>query len=328
MKRVTNKSLPLLLRGASLLSCGGGLSYTEQLKLTRKKTLVLALKKGIELIPAKDLPDNGWCITISEVGEASAPVMDKSQLPKALELFETRTGKKVRALIPGEIGQEAIVLESAAILNLPIVDADLSGCRAVPRLTDLALVVRGVPFTMSPLVVLRADGRMEFVPQQPSLADDEARVRGCVPIGEVVTLVGAAVRGKIVKHYLDYASYSVALSLGRALTQGRALRTMLPTACLFGPVNGMITRVQEEREDGFSKKRVTLVTRGKQEITIDVENEYMHLHVGGKTYSFPQLVMLFSERKKRGIHSSEIKEGDQVTVMVADAFDFWKGKNV
>lgn len=316
-----------LLRGASVLACGGGLSFAEQTILTQAPRLRSALENGIPLLDPSELASDDVCITISEVGSAAAPVMDKSLLPEALKLFEQKTGKKVVAIIPGEIGQESIMLESAVVLGLPIVDADLSGCRAVPRLTDLALVVRGIPFTMSPLVVMTRKGKLTFVKQQKQLADDESKVRSLVPAGDVVMLLGGAVTGAMIQEFLAYASYSVAMRLGEALRRRDDLESVLPTECLFGPVDVTITDSKEVQADGFDQKILTLAF-GKKTATLDVENEYMKLSIGKQQFAFPQLIMLVDSQQGRGLHSSELKKGQVATLLVADAFDFWKGKEV
>ncbi len=319
---ITN--LDLLLRGASILACGGGLSFTEQTKLLKSARLQQALRNGITLLSREALKDNDVFATVSEIGAASAPVMDKSSLPKALQLLEKKTGTKIAGLIPGEIGQETITLEAAAILGLPIVDCDLSGCRAVPRLNNLALAVQGIPFTMSPLVVLQSSGEMVFVKQQKTLEQDEALVRKLVPAGQVVTMLGGCIRGKTIQTFLPYDSYSIATELGKSVLNGKLTPQVFPTPLLLGPVRFTITGIVEQESDGFNKKVVSF-SSSKGQGSITVENEYMELQLNGQQFTFPQLIMLIDIKKKRGLHSSELKTGTKATLVVGDAFPFWKG---
>lgn len=316
---INQSNINHLLRGASLLACGGGLPFVQQQKMCRQATLSQALRQGIVLLDPEELADNDLCVTVSEVGAASAPVMDKSNLVQALQLFEAKTGQKVTALIPGEIGQESIVIEAAARLQLPIVDSDLSGCRAVPRLSDLALVRLGVPFTMSPLVVMGSANTLTFVAQQASLSADEDLVRALVPPGQIVTLLGAGISGQAIKQRLNYRSYSLAMLIGK-----KGL-TALKNPVLLDH-HGQIAGINIQQSDGFDKKIITIVAFAKK-IVIEVENEYMKLVVGGVGFEFPQLIMLVEPQSGRGLHSSETKVNQKVRVMVLDAFDFWKGKN-
>lgn len=323
MKKITTSSIQALLQGASLLACGGGLTYTEQLRLTRAPLLRAALKKGIVLLDARDLSDDAICVTVSEVGAAGAPPMQRTALPEALQEWQRQTGKVVSAIIPGEVGQETIVLEAAATLGLPVVDADLAGCRAVPRLSYMALVVKGKSFTMSPLVVVTEAGEVTFLPQQSSLELDEQKVRALVPEGQVITLLGGCVTGAQIKADLNYHSYSLALHLGKVLRTGKSISTLLPTAVLLSPLEGVVEQSTLGEAAGFDQKVIQIRTKlGVAEVVI--ENEFMQLTLNSSVYSFPQLIMMYDVRQQRGLHSSEVEVGKKVTLLVADAFEFWK----
>lgn len=327
MRLINHNDLNRILRGSSLLACGGGLSFTEQTTLLQKKIIKEALhNRVIQLVTPEELADDACCATISEVGASDAPVMDKSLLPRAKSLFEQKTGQKITAIIPAEIGQESIVLEAAIILNLPIVDTDFAGCRAVPRLTDMALVVRGIPFTMSPMVILNDEGKITFIDRQSSLADDEKKVRASVKHKKVVTMLGGMVFGKIVKQFLTYNSYSLANNLGKALIQKESLSEILPTKCLLPPTLAKVVKVKKIDDDGFDQKVALLQTKKGEVFELKIKNEYMQLKQQQLTFNFPQLIMVFSPEKKRGLHSSEIEIGEEVILLVAEMFDFWKEK--
>ena len=315
MTNLTPAVIDSLLRGASLLSCGGGLKLSEQTKL--------AAGKNTRLLDPDRLPATAWCATVSEVGAAAAPVMIKTKLPQAIKLLEAKTGKTIAALIPPEIGQEAIVIDAAAITGLPIIDSDLAGCRAVPRLDNLALVAQGIKFTMSPAVILTASGRTKFIPQQANWSADEARVRRLVPKGQVVTLIGGIVSTATIRRYLSYRSYTTAIKLGEALKKGQPLEQVLPTTTLFGPKTITIQTIQAVTSSGFDSKIVTMTIDG-QKAKLQVENEYLKLQLNRQTFAFPQLIMVFDQTSGQGIHSSDLVQGKSYALVVADAFIFWK----
>jgi len=317
MTNLTPAVIDSLLRGASLLSCGGGLKLSQQKKL--------AAGKNARLLDPDRLPATAWCATVSEVGAAAAPVMVKTKLPQAVKLLEAKTGKTIAALIPPEIGQEAIVIDAAAITGLPIVDSDLAGCRAVPRLDNLALVAQGIKFTMSPAVILTASGRTQFIPRQANLSADEARVRRLVPKGQVVTLIGGIVSTATIRRYLNYHSYTTAIKLGAALKKDRSLRQILPTPILLGPKKIKIQTIRPILSRGFDSKIVTMTIDG-QKAKLQVENEYLKLRFNRQTFAFPQLIMIFD--RGQGIHSSELAQGKSYSLAVADAFAFWKESKI
>ncbi|HZZ98660.1 MAG TPA: DUF917 family protein [Candidatus Saccharimonadia bacterium] len=322
--KITTVNIGTLLSGASLLACGGGLSFREQQRLAAGSDLKKALQKGVRLLPVAALPKNSYVVTVSEVGAADAPVMDKSGLSEALRLLEAKTHKKIVALLPGEIGQETITLDAATVAQLPVVDSDLSGCRAVPRLVDCAFVRNVKSFCMSPMVVMFADGRMEFIKKQRSLQTDEKIVRAIVPDGEIVTIVGGMVSSSIVQKYLNYGSYSLAITLGKALRAREKLQDCFPTPVLLGPTKVTVKKVQKLKLKGFNKKRVVLAS-ALGEIELTIQNEYMACRMGTKIFRFPQMIMLLDRLGKRGLHSSEVKKGMSAILFIADAFAFWKG---
>ncbi len=319
MTKLSVKAKDNLLRGASLLACGGGLKLSEQKKL--------AAGKSVNLVDPNRLRDNTWCATVSEVGSADAPVMVKTELPRAIKLLEAKTGKKIAALIPPEIGQEAIVIDAASIISLPIVDSDLAGGRAVPRLDNIALVVQGIKFTMSPAVVLTPNGKVNFIPRQANLSADESRIRSLVPKGKVVTLIGGLVSAATIKKYLNYHSCSTAINLGAALKKDRPLKQVLPTPILFGPKKITIRAIKTVSKHGFDSKIVAMDIDG-QKAKLTVENEYLRLQINRRVFAFPQLIMIFDPKKDQGVHSSDLTQGKSYELIVADAFDFWKGAKI
>lgn len=313
--RITIKQLPTLLRGASYLACGGGLSFIEQEKLLNAPRLLAGLTEGVALISPNQLADDALCVTVSEVGAADAPVMDKKLLPLALAKLEQQLGKKVSALIPGEIGQEMIVIEAALSLRLPIVDTDYSGARAVPRLSDNVLVAQGVPFTFSPAVVLTTTGEVKVLGQQKNILADEKAIRPLVPAGEVVTVLGGGITGAMVKKYLQHQSFGLAMKMGTAITR-KGLLEFLAKPTLLQPKRVKVLTVTDVEAQGFSVKRVNLQV-GKRVWELEVENEFMSLRGPEITLAFPDLIMVGNVQEKRGVHSSELKPGMELFICAA-----------
>jgi len=322
---ISIENIDLLLRGASILACGGGVPYKDQHQQLLTPLLQSALQSGVMLLEPEELEPEDRFITVAEIGAADAPVMDKSKLKKALQVLQQNTGHPITGLIPGEIGQEATTLEAAAVLKLPVVNSDLAGCRAVPRLTDLSLVAQGVGFTMSPLVVLQKSGKISFIPQSPSLNVDEDTVRKLVPKGEVITMLGGMITGRTIQRFLGYKSYTVAIEIAKMLDKKKLEDSAFPTEMLMGPLACEVGNIAVKEKSGFSDKTVTLQSSVGL-VELEIENEFMKVTLAGKTFAFPQLIMLIDSNKSIGLHSSEIQTGMNVSLIVCDAFSFWKGK--
>lgn len=322
MKKMDKKFVFDLVRGASILACGGGLAYAEQLTELRRAG-VLDSRKGVGLIDPRDLSDNDVYVTVAEIGPADAPPVDKEMLAELVRLYEKKTKKTVSGIIPGEIGQEAIALEAALKCSLPVVDADLAGCRAVPRLDQLAMVRQGMKFTMSPLMVLTASGEVMFVAKQASLAEDEKRLRTLLNNrpGEVVVFVGGAVTGEQIKKQLAYSSYTIAANLGKTAKSISGLKKGLNNKALLGPVKVEVVEVKKEKKVGFVDKKIVL-SDGKRRYEMEVENEFMKLRGKGVKIEFPSLICLVDPEDYIGLSSGDLKVGQEAILIAWEAFDF------
>jgi hypothetical protein len=137
-----------LARGLTVLGTGGGGQPEKGLK-----TVLSELDDGktIALIGASDLADDEWVACVWLMGtiyHASSKRKDemkifglespkyttKAYLAKAVKELEQFTGKKIRAIIPPELGGENTLtaIATASYLGLSVVDGDYVG-RAAPK---------------------------------------------------------------------------------------------------------------------------------------------------------------------------------------------------
>lgn len=318
MKKLNKDSIENLLRGSSLLSCGGGLSYQEQSTLISNSGI-----SAFRLLDPEELSADSRSITVAELGPSDAPPLDHSKVKELINFFEQETGEKITHILPGEIGQEAVTLSASTHLSLPIIDSDLAGGRAVPSLSDIAIASKVPDFTMSPLAVMTANGEFEFLPKQSSIQEDENKLRSIVGKhkNQVLLFAGATLSGDFIKSNLAYSTYSLAISIGEDMRNGifppRLLKTYLPS------IEVSISSIEEIDTGGFLDKKVILSAEGIK-FVMSIENEYMSLESVACNYAFPDLITLYDQGECIGISSGAVMVGMEAILTVFKRHKLWR----
>lgn len=317
MKILNKNNVQDLIRGSSLLACGGGLSYREQNEL-----ISLLHLTEVRLVDPEDISQDSMSITIAELGPADAPPLDHSKVSDLVEFYEKHTNNKVSYILPGEIGQEAVTLSASSHLGIPIIDSDLAGGRSVPALSDIAIIKKFPDFTMTPLAVMTADSNFEFIPKQPSIQQDENKLRTIVSKypGQVLLFAGGSLSGAFIKTNLNYRSYSLAMSIGSQMKNNEYPPSELSQ--IQGPVILKVIQIKEIQKDGFIDKEVILSSDEKS-YTLWIENEFMSLKTSDTNHRFPDLITLYDPIEKIGVSSGNLDEGDELILTVFASHPFW-----
>jgi len=163
-----NKKINQMLKGASWLSGGGGLSYPEQLK-NYQQQIKLYPNFKIKLKSINEFFKDEYLTVCGEAGPTNLPPLSKKLAGKLVAQLEHISGKKISGLLPLEIGQEMIVLETAHYSHLPVVDADLAGGRAVPMVYLTLPFLSGFKLDLSPVVAVNAQGKIQVLKHAKNL---------------------------------------------------------------------------------------------------------------------------------------------------------------
>jgi len=324
MYTIFYKEAKLIILGSSILSCGGGLSYKDQMSCLDS----LYIKRGIKVIQLNELaslPSDLVYVTASELGPADKPPINKAKIPEMIKLFSKRTGKKIGGILPVEVGQEAIAFDAALQSGLPIINSDLAGLRAVPKATLNGLKMQNVPFTRSPLVVLTATGKVSYIDKNTTLEEDEKQLRQIAEdTKDVIFIVGGLITSKMILKYLNHSSLTITSQIGKSIDSGENFTKKVPLHLVYS-TNGKIKKIMKINEVGFSEKQVYIETSFKEDnlCTLTIKNEYMKIVGNNIKFQFPQLITLFSNEKKRDLSASDLEEGMLVEINIFDPLPFW-----
>jgi len=326
MNLLNKKSIKAIIKGASILTTGGGLSPLEQLKSIDFK---LVNNNLIQLKNIKNLDEKEIIITVGELGPANAPEINKRKIIKSmLDIFENMLDKKISGIYFPELGQETCVIESANLLNLPVIDFDPVGGRAVPCVDISCFNLLNINYSLSPLVVSTYNGEIMTIntPMDYNRIEDVLRNMTNISKHNILYFIGGAVQIKNLKPYFDKInnkSISTALSLGESdnIMENRYIKQNIIKD--FGEVS--INNVIEYDKAGFNFKKAIFETKDNQEYSIIVMNEVLFLldKDNNVINSVPERILLLNSKENIGVHNKYIKAGKKLNILVLKPEQIW-----
>lgn len=324
---LTSTSISSLIRGSSFFTTGGGVSYKSQMKTVSK-----LIDPKISLLSPDDLSKDSYIFTCGEVGPANSPEMNKQKI--VISMFESLkqiTHKNFIGIYPIEIGQESVTIESAYYLNLPIVDLDITGFRAVPIMDINIFNLKNIPFSYTPLVLSTNEGKMIDIKKKLSLKKTEETIREFTKHSKsgVVFLLGGVVdTNSILNNKLFSKSYSKAIKYGKIENYSSLQKTLKPRIV----IDGTVIEKKEKKKIGFLFEEVIIKNADAQIFKLIILNEALFLKKEEKLLaSIPERILLIDSEKLLGIPSGEIRKGMKINILVLDPEKEWnsaKGKRL
>lgn len=305
-----NQSINHLLLGASWLSCGGGLSYQGQLK-NYQRFVKDQVDFEIKLIDINALPQNSFLTVCGEAGPTNLPPLNKKSAGKLVLELEKISEKKISGLLPLEIGQEMIVLETAYYSQLPVIDADMAGGRAVPMVYLTLPFLIGFKLDLSPVVAVNNQGVVKVLKQAKNLESiDNFLDKFSQESQGIVFFLSGVLAIKTIKKYINQGSYSKLIQLGSSKNLNEKINK--------GKYK--IIKIEELQKDISLIQKITL-KNNQDELIVLSQNEYLSVFSkqGNKViYQAPQIISLVDIDGGYGINSGDLKS--QMTVNL-DVFD-------
>ncbi len=313
---ITNDNIGHLLKGASLLACGGGLAYEAQLKDIKK--ILSALP--ISLIPLSDLDDDDPVITICEIGPSDAPPVSKRALPELVGLLSSKYHLPApKAVLPFEIGQESITLESAVVLKLPIIDSDMAGQRAVPKV-GLDLVNLSDKRSVGPVLAVNSKGTVLSITKTANAPQVEQKLRAFAFESKgVVLVISDYQKAKAITPILKHQAYSYAVKLGAGNNSDFSERIKYQADIT-------VTAISPYSKAGFHSAIITATDQSENILTLDTMNEFIHLanQHNSTSYDFPDLIILIDPADGHGVASANIVIGQKYHLLVVASINSWR----
>src|SRR5713101_6967308 len=239
LRPVSAEEIESLAIGAWILGTGGGGS--PYLALLNMRALY---RQGavVTLIDPLDLADDDLVAVVSNMG---APLVGQERLTdprtiaRSVTMMEEYLGRKFHAVMSLEIGGGNAIqpFMAAALLRLPVVDADCMG-RAFPEAQMTSFAIHDLE--MFPLTLVDVRENAVIVARAASWKWMERLSRtACVAVGSIASTCKAPRTGKEVKECAILYSTSKAIRLGETVQAAR--RTHLdPIQAIIGAERGLL----------------------------------------------------------------------------------------
>lgn len=322
---LTKQDLHSLALGSTLLATGGGFPFESK----HQKLKELNKNNSLHLISTNDLCDNDLVCAISGIGNAdnTHDLNFDQALVAGLKTMQELLGQNINALIPGEIGIENIIFELAGKLNLPVLDADTAGGRAVPEMTHDTFFLADE--TILPVVLVSLTGETFVIDELLDEKQIEKIARSkALETPEKTILIFS--HGKPIHKIKAIASLN---SLSRSIEIGTSLKSQdltqilqdLKQICRAELITtAKVTSVFKNKDEDFLKTIVTLRTpQGIMDLII--KNEILALQQDSNLIAhIPDLICLLDLKTFLPIHSSEIQKGSFFAVLKIPAIKQWQ----
>jgi uncharacterized protein len=328
LRPVSAAEIESLAIGAWILGTGGGgspyLALLNMRKLYREGV-------SVSLLDPMDLPDDARVAVVSNMG---APLVGQERLtdPRtialAVRMMEDYRGWRFDAVMSLEIGggNSLQPFMAAAVLGLPVVDADCMG-RAFPEAQMTSFAIHDL--TMYPLTLADVRDNAVVVARAASWKWMERLSRkACVEVGSIASTCKAPRTGKEVKECGILYSTTKAIRLGETVQSARKLHRDAVQAVIEAEhgrlmFRGKIRDVARRTTEGFLRGTAKLDGlddfRGSS-FELAFQNEFAVGWLDGQPRVMtPDLICVLDSVSGDAIGTETLRYGQRVSVIALPA---------
>ncbi len=328
MRKISEAELEQLAIGAWILGTGGGgdpyHSLLNMKKLARQGTTV-------SLMDPMALADDDLVAVVSHMG---APLVSRERLPdpemiaRAVRLMEEFQKCKFTAVMSIEIGGSNALQPflAAALLDLPVVDADAMG-RAFPSIFHTSFAVAGL--TCDPFAMIDIRGNSVVISEGKDWLWMERISRAVsTEFGCRAFTCKAPRTGREVKEAGVLHTVSQAIAIGRAVQAARAahadpVRAVIDSEGGTLLFHGKVRDVSRRTTDGYLRGRVVIQGLDQDnghEFHIEFQNEFLvATHGGVVVATVPDLICVLDSNSGEAVGTEALRYGQRVTVIALPA---------
>ncbi|WP_436477738.1 DUF917 domain-containing protein [Arthrobacter sp. R4] len=314
---ISADDLAALAIGCAIYGTGGG-GQTQSAVLFAGRAI--RDNGPVRLVSFDELDPEGLVMPLGGIGAPTVSeelLHSRGQAQALVEALERRTGRKVVAIMPTEIGGSNGVepVAWAAELGLPIVDADGIG-RAFPEIQMVSMNVAGLEPTLA--AVSDVLGNVVLIdPISAKWTENIARAV-TVAVGATALLTIYVYPASVLKPATVLGSISRSLAVGRAILGSP---TPIATACELLDATillaGKIIDIERSTAGGFVTGSVVVAGLGEHAgrmLRIEIQNENLIAFEDGVPVAMaPDLISVIDSHTGHAIATENLRFGQRVT---------------
>lgn len=328
MKAIELEHLDALALGAAILGSGGGGATTYN-RLIAKYFME---KQGpVAVRSVEELYSDDCVVPIAFMG---APLVGMEKIPSGKEIsgifdaLHSLIGKKPTVLMPAEIGgaNAFTPIWAAAMLGLPILDADLIG-RAFPELQMSSCTLHRV--NPNPTILCDCLGNSVVIHAKDAQTVERIARSNAVAMGSRAAVAIYIMDGITASKSVVPSSISHAIAIGRAVQNARSHKqdpceAVLDISGGIKLASGIITDIDHQVAGGFLKGVLHVTTPEGKRVRVDYQNEYLLASLEEETLACtPDLIMLLEQESGVPITSASLQYGLRVDLIALPAPAIW-----
>jgi DUF917 family protein len=283
--------------------------------------------KRCRIIQPEDLADDDLVAVVSKMGAplvGQERLVDPAHLARAVQLMEEYLGKPFAAIMSVEIGGGNALspVLAAALLNLPVVDADAMG-RAYPQAENTSFAIANLK--MYPLSLVDCRDNEAIVCKVPSWSWMERISRKITTeVGSVAATCKAPRTGSEVKKWGILHTVTKAVGIGQAVIDAR-LKHNDPIDALIQIEGGKklfvgkVVDVDRNTTGGFLRGSAHLEGLGEslgQQLVLEFQNEWLVARNEDAPVAMsPDLICMLDTDIGEAIGTETVRYGQRVTIV-------------
>lgn len=315
--------------GGTIFGTGGGLPLQIQKAIFSE---LIERKIQMGLINFNSLkPDNSICC-VHGIGPAGSFSSDfATAVSHGIKILSDITQMNFSAVFPVETSIESAVFASLALSGLPLLDADVTGGRAVPEISMDNFFIMGESVTPAVMVNLDRETLILNEPISAYQLEKEARRFANESREGLVALIDHPIRCSEAKKLLSLETTSRTMKAGRIILENISSNEKISKlesefGC-FKISEGIVTDNQLERKEGFLQGTYTISNPDINipKTIVHVKNENMYAISEKAKFVFPALLILFDLENGIGIHNSTLMDNQRVALLCLKEDLIWDG---
>jgi uncharacterized protein len=328
LRAITSEDLDDLAVGSWILGTGGG--GEPYFSLLEMKALY-EVGKRVQLMDPLDLADDAL---VACVGQMGAPLViqekltDGEVMAETIRMMEAHLGQRFEAIMLWEVGGNNCFQPflAAALLGLPVVDADAMG-RAFPQADMTTFAICDLPAHPWTMVDIRRN-RILFAEAENWSWMERMTRKACTVFGSVAATCKAPRRGHEVKSASCLHTVTKALRIGAGVREARRQHRDPIAAVVEGEgglvlFRGKVTDVMRRTTEGYLRGHLAIDgldgDRGRV-FTLDFQNEYAVGRLDGAVrVTVPDLICVMDTLSGEAIGTETARFGQRVTVIALPA---------